>query len=318
MTYANLIENIYKERVLTNQRILKARVDSTYDRYPHLKELDDMISSKIISDTLKRINSDSPSLSDNELDNLKLERAAYIKEIGISDDYLSSYYHCDKCRDTGYLEDGTLCTCFIELKARLLIESSPIKNRIATDTFDNFSFDYYSDEVNESGISPKAAAKEAYNAAVAFVKGYPSGDNILLTGPTGVGKTFLTTAIVGELVRNAHMVCYLPAADLFEIMGDYTFNRKASRDITYRDIRDSKLLIIDDLGTELNSGFVDSTLFSLVNNRINQGLSTIISTNLNINQIGENYSTRIASRIFEKYKVIRLFGNDIRLSIRNV
>ncbi len=313
MTDANLIDEIYKQRILEDQRILDERVSDTYDRYPHLKELDDAISSKIIADTLKKMGSLDGTVDNTDLDELKSKRSAYLKDIGIDDNYLTSYYHCDKCRDTGYLEDGTLCTCFIKLKAKLMIEHSPISDRIGKDTFDNYSLDYYSDSANEDGISPKAAAKTAFDEAKAFVKGYPSKENMLITGPTGVGKTFLTTAIVSELIKDAHMVCYLPATDLFEIMGDHTFNRPSSSDITYNDIVNSKVLIIDDLGTELNSGFVDSTLFSLVNNRINQGLSTIISTNLGINQIDENYSSRIASRIFENYKVIKLFGNDIRL-----
>ena len=317
MTDAYLIDEIYKERILENQRILDKRVNDTYDKYPLLKELDDEISSKIIADTLKKIGASAASSDGASLEELKAKRLSYLKEIGIDDNYLTSYYHCDKCRDTGYLEDGTLCTCFIKLKAELMIKRSPIRDRIGKDTFSNFSFDYYSDKANDNGISPKDAAKAAYDEAVSFVKGYPSNENMLITGPTGVGKTYLTTAIVSELIKDAHMVCYLPAADLFEIMGDHTFNRPSSGDISYKDVVNSKVLIIDDLGTELNSGFVDSTLFSLINNRLNQGLSTIISTNLGINQIGENYSSRIASRIFENYKVIKLFGNDIRLVKRN-
>ena len=318
MTDSEAIGEFYKERVLENQRILDERVMSTYDKYPELKELDDEISSRIIANTIARIHSREEAIPDSELDGLKRRRLGLLDEIGIDDNYLSSYYHCNKCRDTGYLDNGSLCTCFIKFKSELMIERSPIKNRILTDTFDSFSLDYYDEDLNESGVSSKDAAKAAYDAAKAFVREYPSGDNLLLTGPTGVGKTFLTTAIVGELIKDAHLVCYLPAVDLFEIMGDHTFNRKSNNQTTYTDITDSRVLIIDDLGTEMSSGFVDSTLFSIVNGIINRGLSTVISTNLNINQIGENYSSRVASRIFENYKVIKLFGNDIRLVKRNV
>jgi DNA replication protein DnaC len=138
VTDAYLIDEIYKERILENQRILDKRVNDTYDKYPLLKELDNEISSKIIADTLKKIGASAASSDGASLEELKAKRLSYLKEIGIDDNYLTSYYHCDKCRDTGYLEDGTLCTCFIKLKAELMIKRSPISDRIGKDTFSYF------------------------------------------------------------------------------------------------------------------------------------------------------------------------------------
>jgi hypothetical protein len=95
VTDAYLIDEIYKERILENQRILDKRVNDTYDKYPLLKDLDDEISSKIIADTLKKIGASAASSDGASLEELKAKRLSYLKKIGIDDNYLTSYYHCD-------------------------------------------------------------------------------------------------------------------------------------------------------------------------------------------------------------------------------
>ena len=78
----------------------------------------------------------------------------------------------------------------------------------------------------------------------------------------------------------------------------------------------AKLLIIDDLGTELSNSFTTSQLFLCLNERILRQKSTIISTNLNMNQVADIYSERVLSRISNSYTIIKLFGDDIRLKKR--
>ena len=79
---------------------------------------------------------------------------------------------------------------------------------------------------------------------------------------------------------------------------------------------DCDLLIIDDLGTELSNSFTTSQLFLCLNERILRQKSTIISTNLNMNQVADIYSERVLSRISNSYTIIKLFGDDIRLKKR--
>ena len=73
------------------------------------------------------------------------------------------------------------------------------------------------------------------------------------------------------------------------------------------------LLIIDDLGTELSNSFTTSQLFLCLNERILRKKSTIISTNLGMNQIADIYSERVLSRISSNYTLLKLFGADIRI-----
>ena len=81
----------------------------------------------------------------------------------------------------------------------------------------------------------------------------------------------------------------------------------------YRYILDCDLLIIDDLGTELNNSFTSSQLFYCINERMNMSRSTIISTNLSLARLRDSYTDRVTSRIMSGYTIIPLYGNDIRL-----
>ena len=76
------------------------------------------------------------------------------------------------------------------------------------------------------------------------------------------------------------------------------------------------MLIIDDLGTESLNSMKLSELFNIINTRIlnlNQKITkTIISTNLNIQDIFRNYEERIGSRIAGYYDIYCFFGDDLR------
>ena len=76
---------------------------------------------------------------------------------------------------------------------------------------------------------------------------------------------------------------------------------------------DCDLLIIDDLGTEMNNQFTVSCLYNIINTRINQSKAMLISTNLTQNEIRERYSDRITSHLFGDFIALRFFGKDIRL-----
>lgn len=152
-----------------------------------------------------------------------------------------------------------------------------------------------------------------------FAQQYPDkGNSILFTGGTGVGKTFLTNCIAKELIDRCISVIYLSSNELFEIFSKYKFGRDSEEDVeeSYRYILDCDMLIIDDLGTELNNSFVSSQLFYCINERIGRKKGTIISTNLSMGMLKDTYSDRVTSRIMSNYRVIPLYGADIRMKKR--
>lgn len=131
------------------------------------------------------------------------------------------------------------------------------------------------------------------------------------------GKTFMSNCIAQEMLRQGKTVLYQTAPILLESIIDYKMSKnKNSIDNIYKSILEADLLIIDDLGTESLNSMKLSELFTVINTRIlnlnNKITKTIISTNLNINDIFRNYEERIGSRIAGYYDIYYFFGDDLR------
>lgn len=131
------------------------------------------------------------------------------------------------------------------------------------------------------------------------------------------GKTFMSNCIASELLKKGKTVIYQTAPVLLETVIDYKMNKqKNPQDNFYKSVLEADLLIIDDLGTESLNSMKLSELFTIINTRIlnlnNKITKTIISTNLNINEIFNNYEERIGSRIAGYYNIYYFFGDDLR------
>ena len=137
--------------------------------------------------------------------------------------------------------------------------------------------------------------------------------NLYIYGNTGVGKTFLSHCISKEAIDRGLSVLYFSSGEFFDILAGQTFDRKNRGSVVKDLISSCDLLVIDDLGTELTNSFSASSLFRVINDRIVNHKSTIISTNLSLREISEKYSERILSRITSEYIVLKLTGEDIRI-----
>lgn len=136
--------------------------------------------------------------------------------------------------------------------------------------------------------------------------------NLMLYGPVGTGKTFLTNCIAKELLDRSHSVVYFTAFQLFELLSP---SHTEENDLRQRSeaVLDSDLLILDDLGTEMLNTFTVSRLFQVLNERALRRRSTIISTNLSLKDFRDLYSERIFSRITSSYTLLKFTGSDIRI-----
>ena len=128
----------------------------------------------------------------------------------------------------------------------------------------------------------------------------------------------MSNCIASKLLENGKNVLYQTAPVLLESVIDYKMNKQKNVDNSfYKSILETDLLIIDDLGSELLNNMKLSELFTIINTRIlnlnNKITKTIISTNLNINEIFKLYQDRIGSRIAGYYDIYCFFGDDLRL-----
>lgn len=306
----------YNRRQADNRHLLEERQKEAYARIPRLREIDEEVAALSAAKARALISGRESGLEDLKasISLLSQERTALLLTNGYPQNYLEMPYTCPKCQDTGYI-GSQKCICFKRAALELLYTQSNLKEILEKENFDHFSFDYYSDTITDesTGMSALTAARRAYDASREFVRNFDTSfDNLLLYGDTGVGKTFLSHCIAHDLLDSAHFVLYFSAFDLFDLFAGSAFSKKgdmSGEDLVY----DCDLLIIDDLGTELTNSFVSSQLFLCINERIMRKKSTIISTNLKLENISELYSERTFSRILSSYQTIKLLGNDIRM-----
>ena len=131
----------------------------------------------------------------------------------------------------------------------------------------------------------------------------------------------MSNCIAKELLKKGKTVLYQTAPVLLESVIDYKMSKQKNySENILKSVLESDLLIIDDLGTESLNSMKLSELFNIINTRIlnlNQKMTkTIISTNLNIQDIFRNYEERIGSRIAGYYDIYCFFGDDLRFRKR--
>lgn len=307
----NTILRSYEEKQRKSRMELDKRTDIVYQTIPGYEDLDRQVSAVSIEQGKKLLNGDNNALNElkSKLKELSEKKSSLLKEYGFSADYLLPAYECPYCKDTGYV-DNRKCNCFRRAEIELIYEQSNIKNLLITDNFSNLSYDYYDGEDLKRFTN---AVKECQNFIKTFNSDY---HNLFFYGTVGTGKSFLSSCIAKELIDQGKLVIYFSATQLFDNLSKSTFDRESKEAASgiYEDIYDCDLLIIDDLGTELTNAFVSSQLFSCLNNRHLRRKSTIITTNLSLEELRDRYSDRIFSRITSNYGIYKLTGRDIRVT----
>ncbi|MDD4112402.1 MAG: ATP-binding protein [Herbinix sp.] len=318
----NRILREYDERRFQNKYELDKRMQEVYQAVPQLKDLEDeLISLSAQSGRLALFgNTDALEELRSNTTILRNKQKQLLMDNGYPEDYLHIQYSCSKCKDSGFI-DNEKCNCFKQAIADMIYEGSNIKSVLDRENFSAFSFKYYSDDyIDESiGLSPLSNMQKIVATCKSFIRHFDKNhENLLFLGNTGVGKTFLANCIAKELLDRGYTVIYLTAFRLFDILEKYKFSKVAESTLSaanqFEYILDCDMLIIDDLGTELSNSFTTSQLYLIINERLLRQKSTLISTNLSLDNLNSNYSERIYSRIISNYCIRRIVGEDIRLS----
>ena len=312
----------YQAQQIKNKHEQDDRIREVYERIPAIKELEQAIGSRALYRARELLNGDQEALGrlrEETLD-LREQKALLLTTAGFPADYMDMRYRCPDCQDTGYTKEGKKCHCFRKAQIGLLYAQSNLDRVLQRENFQTFSYRYFDDQKIEPAVGTTVAGymEQVEHWCREFVDRFDEkGGNLLFTGTTGRGKTFLTHCIAKELIDSYHSVIYLSAHDLFEVFSKHRFDYQEEEEMkdTYQFILDCDLLIIDDLGTELNNSFTSSQLFFCINQRLQSGRSTIISTNLSLDRLRDEYTDRVASRVMSSYTVIPLYGEDIRLKL---
>ena len=240
------------------------------------------------------------------IDALLSDREELLRAAGFPSDYLQPRYACPLCKDTGYT-DGKMCICLKKMLAMERFEHSGLGALIRTQSCESFDLSFYT-----------GAERTSMEQNLEICRSYASSfdetttQGLLLTGPTGLGKTHLSTAIARQVMEKGYDVYYVTAAELFRTFEETRFSRE---DDAAPNMRPAccDLLILDDLGTEPITQYSVSCLYELLNARINREKPWIINTNLGADELQKKYQDRIGSRLFGSSRALLFQGRDVRL-----
>jgi len=229
---------------------------------------------------------------------------------------------CVHCDDTGWkpvepaendngIRRVTRCECWRENLVAKRLADARIEPRYRACTLDNFRVD------TDSHV-------EAVRKCRLFIDRFPVVDRgLLFMGIPGAGKTHLANAILKEVIaRTGATGLFVDTRALLrEIRDTYNPVVKATELDVIRPVMEAQLLVIDDLGSEKMSEWVDETMTLIVSTRYNRKLATIITTNYMDREIDEKslaetlierVGPRIHSRLYEMCEFVELQVLDYR------
>lgn len=280
---------------------------------------------ELFAASLRRGEGGAPTVEEVRRKNLALqqERAELLARMDLAEDALDDKPACPLCGDTGWR--GTeMCRCLRALCAQEQIRELSKLLDLGEQSFDTFRLDYYSQSVWPGrGTSPRDNMDLVYEVCLNYAQKFGRFyfKNLFLSGAPGLGKTFLSACIARSVSEQGRSVVYDTAGNIFAQFETRKFQRDAegvqtALDETRRYLT-CDLLILDDLGSELTTQFVQSALYELLNTRLVANRHTVISSNLTMEEAARRYSPQIASRLIGEYHVLHFFGDDIRLLKKN-
>jgi len=299
---------------MRNRRTGELRIEEIDGKYPDTaalrKELT-LTSAKLIALITERPENIRERIAALEKENLSLQRdmrGSLVKH-GYPEDYLDPIYNCRICKDTGIVEDRR-CSCFMDIVKRKAAEHLNSVTPLKLCGFDEFSLAYY-DDTRPTELGPAARKIMAKNLedcrryAEEFHLPYKS---LLMRGKTGLGKTHLSLSIASEVINKGYSVIYGSAPDLLRRLDKEKFEGGEMLDM----LTTADLLILDDLGAEIDNKMYVSLLYTIINSRINSSLPMVINTNLTPAELERKYDERIASRLLTMDELL-FVGSDVRV-----
>ena len=245
----------------------------------------------------------------------KQELTALLASSGRPADALEAHFTCKKCQDTGTFE-GHTCICVHKLMQKLRREEIESLSSLSISSFDTMELRYYPNTMDDKLGEP---VRSYMGSLLAELRAYAeefdrSSESLMLFGNAGLGKTHAALAIAGIVLEKDFDVIYVSSPDFFSKLEALHFGADpgGEEETLLQTAAGADLLILDDLGTEFNSNFFLSTLYSLLNNRLGAHLPTIVTTNITDGALLEKlYTEKISSRL-SAFVPCLFAGQDIR------
>jgi DNA replication protein DnaC len=231
---------------------------------------------------------------------------------------------CPQCDDTGWkpIDDPSTgirrvvrCDCWREQVGQTRLADANIPKRYLHCTLGNFAA--YNESLERAlEIAKRLPERFASENSRALV-----GRGVFLDGPPGVGKTHLAVAVLKEIVQaSGARALFYDTRDLLRIIrSTYDPSIRTTELEVLRPVMFADLLVLDDLGAEKTSEWVDETMNLIVNTRYNERRMTIFTSNyLDVpddtdpNSLLFRIGHRMRSRLHEMCDFVEMDGADYR------
>ncbi len=304
------VQNVLKQRREAAQQKVEENLELALANEQFKKAYDQKRSLVFEIAKLKHLNQ-NPSELVNKLIQIEQSMKQQLLQLGLKEESLEAKYVCSKCNDTGKV-NGKPCVCYNNLMSKLLLKNSGLNAEQLP------SFATVKTECFEPSLQNEM--KTLYEKMKQYIVTMPNTNKkvVTLLGNTGVGKTHLAQCMVNEAIQYGVYGVFTSAYEFGNDMLSYHLAPIANKQSILSKYVNSELLVIDDLGTEPTYKNVTEEYYYLVlSERMNKGFSTIITTNLSLEQMREIYGERIFSRLAFKDKalLIELKGKDLRTKI---
>lgn len=291
------------------------RHDVAYRRVPELRRIDGMLAG-LVGELAGAVLGDGRTPEDirDESMSLLVRRAELLAENGWPSDWLDGAWDCPRCRDTGYVM-GRACDCLRKLYDRERAKDLSALLALGSESFETFDITLYDDTVPnpKTGLTAREQMEEVFGLCRDYAENFGADSiNLLFHGGTGLGKTFLSGCIAREVSRKGFSVVYETTVAALSAYEEMKFHASGAAEERVRLLQSCELLILDDLGTEMITEFTRSALYTLINTRLLNRKKTIISTNLDPDDLARVYTPQIASRLLGEYQDLPFVGTDIR------
>ncbi len=266
-----------------------------------------------IDDKMRKLNLELSKTNDDktckklraDIAKLTQQREDFLLAHHYPSNILQPKYFCQKCNDTGYI-DQDICHCLNIAVQKELLKQSGINTAL------NYTFDTYDQQI----VNNNETLTKAYKIAKQYVSNFPKFKypNMALIGNVGSGKTYMLECIANTLIRQGHYVVFCSAFDMNNLFIKSINQNDAD---LLEPIQKCDLLIIDDLGSEpVIQNITINQLLNIIEIRERNNLPYLFSSNLSLDELRDRYGERVSSRLFNKSKCLAIpfDGKDLRIN----
>lgn len=245
-------------------------------------------------------------------DNIAISSAALETAAATSSAALEAPYTCPRCKDAGYYvldvpvhhpNFGVLKLCECRDGVRLQRDAEERRRLSNLGAFEDKTFETFDTAV--------PGVREAYAAAVEYTHHFTGW--LVLFGNCGSGKTHLAAAVANQALAKSWQIIFTVVPDLLDhLRSTFGPNSDIAYDERFETVREARLLVLDDLGTENTTPWAREKLYQIINHRYNYRLPTIITINRKLEEIDPRIVSRLSDRSLHD-GIVSLTGSDYRL-----